>query len=110
MIESGQIYFFPRARVGRSQYPRPGLVLRVSATDATVCYFSTKFDLKESGAGVIEKTDPEFSASGLKHSSYLLEQAMAELPAHEFKGAKLLGKATGEFKKRVEEWYGAPLQ
>ena len=26
-----------------------------------------------------------------------------------FKGAKFLGCATGEFKKRIEKWYGAPL-
>ena len=110
MIEPGQIYFFPKAKVGRSEYPRPGLVLRVSATDATVCYFSTKFELKEAGAVVIERTDVDFKTSGLKHASYLVDQAVAEVSTHSFKGAKLLGRANGEFKKRVEDWYGLPLQ
>ena len=27
-----------------------------------------------------------------------------------FNGARFLGLATGEFKKRVEKWYGAPLR
>ncbi len=110
MIEAGQIYFFPKAKVGKSEYPRPGLVLRASATDATVCYFSTKFELKEYGAVVIESNDPDFKATGLKDSSYLVDQAIAEVPMHSFKGAKLLGTATGEFKKRVEKWYGLSLK
>jgi len=35
--------------------------------------------------------------------------ALADVEPEYFKGAKLLGRATGEFKKRVEDWYGLPL-
>lgn len=110
MIEPGQIYFFPKVRIGKAEYPRPGLVLQASQLNATVCYFSTKFDLMEIGAVIIEKIDIDFAASGLKDSSYLIDQAISDVPSQSFKGAKLLGHATGEFKKRIEEWYGMPLR
>ena len=108
-IEAGQIYFLRKAvNVGEADYPRPCLVLRASKHDATICYFSTKMENRKPDQVAIEATDPDFKASGLRDSSFILG-ALADVEPEYLKGAKLLGRATGEFKKRVEDWYGLPL-
>lgn len=109
-IEAGQIYFMRRAvKVGKADYGRPCLVLRASSLNATVCYFSTKMDDLEPGQVTIYAADPDFKASGLRDSSCIVLDMNDDVNLEFFKGAKLLGHATGAFKKRVEEWYGAPL-
>lgn len=109
MIEPGQIYFFPKVKVGKAEYARPGLVLRVSEFDASIAYFSTKFELKEPQEVAILDSDPEFKTSGLRESCYIVDQPAADVDLDFFKGAKLRGRATGHFKKNVEEWYGASI-
>ena len=109
MIEPGQIYFFPKVKVGQAEYGRPGLVLRVSKSDASIAYFSTRFDLKEPHEVAILDSDPEFKASGLRESSYIVDQPAADVDLSFFKDAKLRGRATGHFKKNSEDWYGASI-
>jgi len=109
MISAGQIYFIPKVDLGKADYGRPCLVLRVSKRDATVCYFSTKIEYREPGEVAILDTDADFKASGLRNSSYIMDETTPDVALEFFKGAKLLGRATGEFKKRVEDWYGLPL-
>ena len=109
MIEAGQIYFFPKVKLGKAEYGRPGLVLRVWATGASIAYFSTRFDLKEPHEVAILDTDPEFKATGLRESSYIVDQPAADVSLDFFKDAKLRGRATGHFKKYVEDWYGEPI-
>ena len=109
-IEAGQLYFLRKAvKVSKAEYGRPCLVLRVSKQDATICYFSTKMEYLEPGSVAIYATDPDFKASGLRDSSCILADLTPDVELDYFKGAKLLGRATGEFKKRVEKWYGMPL-
>src|SRR6185503_17121165 len=111
MIEAGQIYLLRKVVVvGEAKYGRPCLVLRASRHDATICYFSTKMEYREPHEVAIETSDPNFKTSGLRDSSYILNSPTDDVKLEFFKGAKLLGCASGEFKKRVEEWYGAPLQ
>ena len=109
MIQAGQIYFIANVDLGKADYGRPCLVLRASAHDATVCYFSTKFDLNVGAQVTIDESDGDFPATGLKSSSYIMNHPIPDVPLDYFKGAKLRGHATGEFKKKIEEWYGAPL-
>ena len=111
MIVAGQIYFLRKVVVvGEARYGRPCLVLRASKRDATICYFSTKMEYREPGEVEILATDPDFKASGLRDSSFIIDEATPDVELEIFKGAKLLGYATGEFKKRVEDWYGLPLK
>lgn len=110
MIEAGQIYFIPKVDLGKADYGRPCLVLRVSKHDVMVCFFSTKIQYRQSHEVIIEAADPDFKATGLRDSSYILNTPTPDVALEFFNGAKLLGRATGEFKKRVEEWYGMPLQ
>jgi hypothetical protein len=109
MIEAGQIYFISKAEVGKVNYGRPGLVLRAFKLDATICYFSTKIEYRQLHEVLIETTDPDFKATGLRDSSYILDSPTGDVKLELLKGAKLLGRATGLFKKRVERWYGKPL-
>src|ERR1019366_5300269 len=109
MIAAGQIYFLRKAVVGGANYGRPCLVLRASDHDATICFFSTKMEYREPGEVAILATDPDFKASGLRASSFIIDEASPDVELELFKGAKLLGQATGAFKRHVEEWYGAPL-
>ena len=109
-IEAGQIYFIHKSvHLGKADYGRPCLVLRVSQHDATVCYFSTKMEYLESGQVAIYASDPDFKATGLHDSSRIFGAFTPDVPLDYFQGAKLLGHATSEFKKRVENWYGMPL-
>src|SRR5476649_1429749 len=109
MLAAGQIYFIPKVDLGKANNGRPCLVLRASNHDATVCFFSTKIEYRERGEVVILDTDTDFKASGLRASSYIVDDLPQDVRLEYFKGAKLLGRATGDFKKRVEDWYGAPL-
>src|SRR5947207_1171409 len=111
MIEAGQIYFLRKdVSIGEVSYGRPCLVLRASKFDATVCYFSTKMEYRRLHEVVIVAADPDFKASGLRDSCYILNSPTDDVTLEFFKGAKLLGRATGKFKKRAEEWYGLPLK
>ena len=110
MIEAGQIYFLRKAvGIGQAIYGRPCLVLRASKLDATICYFSTKMEYRKTREVAVNPGDPDFLATGLRDSSYILNSPADDVELDYFKGAKLLGRATGDFKKRVEDWYGAPL-
>ena len=51
----------------------------------------------------------DFKASGLRDSSYVLNNPIDDVKLEFFKNAKLWGWATGDFKESVEEWYGMPL-
>ncbi len=97
-------------KVNKANYARPCLVLRISNRDATICYFTTKLQYLEPGQPVIYNTDPDFNATGLSDSSCILADLTPDVPLSVFSGAKLLGRAIGEFKKRVEKWYGLPLK
>lgn len=112
MIQAGQIYFLRKVAVniGQANYPRPCLVLRVSNTDVTICYFSTKLGLRRPDEVLIEKSDPDFVATGLNDSSYILNNPVDDVKFDFLKNAKFLGHATGDFKRRIEKWYGAPLK
>ncbi len=111
MIAAGQIYFLRKVVVvGEASYARPCLVLRASDLDATICYFSTKMQYREPGEVEIFSTDPDFKASGLRDSSFIIDELTPDVELEMFKGAKLLGCTTGEFKKRVEKWYGMSLK
>ena len=110
MIEAGQIYFLRKdVKLGGVNYGRPCLVLRLSKVDATICYFSTKLEYRKVHEVLIEKTDPDFKATGLRDSSYILDYPTDDANLDFFKDEKLVGRATGAFKKRVERWYGMPL-
>jgi|ERR1043165_3073115 hypothetical protein len=110
MIEAGQIYFLRKAvGIGRANYGRPCLVLCVSKLDATICYFSTKMEYRKPHEVAVRPSDSEYLTTGLRDSSYILNSPTDDVDLDYFKGAKLLGRATGDFKKRIEEWYGAPL-
>lgn len=110
MIQAGEIYFIPKGVViGKVDYGRPCLVLRVSKHDATVCYFSTKTDNREPGQVAIWATDPDFKASGLRASSFIIDDFTEDVKLEFFHGAIFWGHANGQFKLDVEDWYGLPL-
>ena len=110
-IEAGQIYFIrKRVPLGKADYGRPCLVLRISQSDASVCFFSTKMEYLESGQVALYTDDPDFKATVLRDSSRIIGGMTPDVPLDYFQGAKLLGRATGDFKKRVEEWYGMSLK
>jgi hypothetical protein len=110
MIKAGEIYFVNKGvRIGEVNYARPCLILRTSTHDATICFFSTKMDLRGHDEVGIQSTDAEFPATGLRHSSFILNKPTPDVNIDYFSGARLLGCATESFKKRVEEWYGAQL-
>ena len=110
MIQAGDIYLVAKGVVlGKVDYGRPCLVLRASKHDATVCYFSTKMEYRKAGNVTLWNADPDFKASGLRDSSYILGGITEDVKLDFFKDAKFWGRAEGQFKKNVEDWYGLPL-
>ena len=96
IIQPGGIYFASRATLRLATYPRPCLVLRVSASEIDICYFSTKLDLIRSDDILVERMDPDFAFTGLSDSSYLVAASFHPEQPEYFKGAKHLGSATGD--------------
>ena len=109
-IQAGQIYFAKHAALGKAKYARPCLVMRVDSAGAVVVYFSTKFGLIEPGNFPIYDTDEGFKETGLKESSFLVSSHGVPVKLNFFDGAKLLGKLTGELRRRVEIWWGEPFK
>jgi hypothetical protein len=109
MISAGEIYFVPRVKLGKAEYGRPCLVLRASSSEASVCFFSTKFELLRPYEVTLYETDVDFKNSGLREASFIVHTPTPDVPLEFFKGAKLLGHATGEFKRKVENWWGVPI-
>ena len=54
--------------------------------------------------------DPDFKATGLRYSSYIVDDLTQDVKLDYFDDAKFWGRATGHFKKRVEDWYGLPIK
>ncbi len=109
MIQAGEIYLIPKGvRIGNAEYARPCLVLRVSKSDASVCYFSTKMEYRDCEVALFE-TDPDFKESGLRAASFIIEDSLEDVKLEFFDGAKRWGRASGEFKRQAEEWYGMPI-
>jgi hypothetical protein len=106
MIHAGQIYLAKNAQLGKAKYRRPCLVIRTNSSGAVVSYFSTKFDLMESGDLLLNKNDPNFPSTGLEDSSYLMTDRDIPVESEFFDGAKYLGCVSGDMKKKVEEWWG----
>ena len=109
-IQAGQIYLARRVVFGKADYSRPFLVLQTDADRVRICFFSTKFELIESGDLTISELDPEFKDTGLSESSYLVSRATPNVLLEKLRDCKLLGFVTGSIKKRVENWWRAPLR
>ena len=110
---SGEIYLLDHPRLRSSNHPHYCLVVRVNGTHAIVNFFSSKFDLfKDDKDLAIYDTDTEFVSTGLIVSSYLISEdyALVRVPfSNLFALGASVGKVTGHFKKRVEEWWGESL-
>jgi len=72
-------------------------------------YFSTKFELLESGNFSIYETDPGFKESGLDEASYLVSNYGVPVKPSFFDEGKVLGVITGDLKRRIEDWWGEPI-
>ena len=110
MVKPGEIYFVKNAKLGSCLDGRPCVVLAVRGETSLVYYLSSQFDSSADAEITLLKTDPDFAASGLKKDSYIPAIDEVRKPTAEFEKAKLLGHATGEFKKKIEALYGAPLE
>jgi len=91
-IRPGQIYFAKNAQLGKAQYARPCLVMRVS---------SENFAIYEG--------DPGFKETGLSESSYLVSSHGVPVKWTFFDQVKLLGELIPELNDRVGDWWGEPI-
>jgi hypothetical protein len=110
LITAGQIYRAKKVKLGKVEYARPLLVLRVMQTDADICYLSTKFDLIEPDDLTPNELDADFAATGLDETSYLIFHSIDTEPLEFFRNTKLLGEIRGYVRKQGEDWWGAPLK
>lgn len=109
MVKSGEIYLLKETRLGLCRDGRPCLVLQVHKTTAVICFFSTQLGLMEGNEISLYKTDDGFAESGLDRDSYIVNFRQREIPISILANSKRMGCAAGEFKKKVEEWYGASI-
>ena len=106
MVQPSEIYLVESVDLGKCKDARPCLVLYVSGKDARICCLSAQMDLAEGGEVTLLKSDPDFTASGLKRSSYIPMFAEYEIPVAALERSKRLGAAQGGFKKKVENFFG----
>ena len=109
MVKAGEIYLIDKTHLRSCRDARPCVVLQVSSGIAWVCCLSSQFDCAAGDEVTLMKTDPEFVASGLKKDSYIANYREIEVSIEALKDAPFLGRATGEFKKKIEALFGAPL-
>ena len=109
MVKPGDIYLVRSAKLGSCLDARPCVVLAVFGETSLVYYMSSQFDCAIDAEIALLKTDPDFAASGLKKNSYIPQVDEIRKPTSELEKSKLLGHATGVFKNKIEELYGAPL-
>ena len=105
----GEIYFLERPSLRRSVHRHPCLVLRVEGALATVNFISSEFQLFRPGKdlAVYEEWE-EFKATGLEHSSFLIDGEAVQVQVTALKGLPL-GRVEGALRKLVEDWWGEPL-
>lgn len=108
-IRTGQIYFVKNAKLGKANYARPCLVLRVSSNSAHVTYFSTKTELCRPIDLIVHESYSGFKESGLKETSCLIADRDVTVELSFFDQAKLLGQLAGEVRQRVEDWWGESI-
>ncbi len=101
MIRPGEIYLVNGVALGTSRDSRPCLVLLVYPKTARLCFFSTQFDSADGDEITLLKSDADFPASGLK-----VNVPEAEIPIAVLDKSPRMGVATGEFRRKVEEFYG----
>ena len=109
LVKAGQIYFVKNAKLGKANYARPCLVLRVNATSAHVTYFSTKIELCRSIDLIIYDSDPGFTESGLQETSCLIADRDISVDLSVFKHAKFMGQLAHVVKNRIENWWGEAM-
>lgn len=106
MVRPGDIYLVKGVDLGVCHDSRPCLVLLVQGNKARLCYFSSQFDCAEGNEITLLKCDPEFSASGLKKDSYITNAPEGNLSLEVLDRSRRVGQATGEFKRKVEKYFG----
>jgi hypothetical protein len=109
MAKPGEIYLVKDVGLGLCTDARPCVDLAVLGNKALVCCLSAQFDCAEDAEVTLLKTDPDFAASGLKKDSYIPAYRELRIPIDALKRTALLGHAVGEFKRKIEALYGAPL-
>ena len=76
-------------------------------TSAIIVLCSTKIELKDQRDFVILKDRPEFPATGLEETSYLILDPPRTIQASLL--TKRLGEATGHLRHELEDWWGEPF-
>jgi hypothetical protein len=107
-VQGGQFYRV-HIRLREVHYARPILILQTSSGIIDICALSTKFELFEPNDLTINKLDSDFLSTGLDETCYLIFRSIRNATPQFFDDAKYLGQVTGEIKRQVENWWGAPL-
>lgn len=108
MATPGEIYLVKDVGLGLCLDARPCVVLAGLGDKALVCCLSAQFDCAKDGDVTLLKTDPDFDASGLKKDTYIPDYREIRIPMGALKRAARVGRATGDFKKKIDALYGAP--
>ena len=109
MVRVGEIYLVAGVEIGICTDARPCIILQVHNTTALICLLSAQFDLAEGHEITLLKTDIDFPASGLKKDSFIPDAPERDIAINVLQRSTLLGQVAGDFKLRVEKWFGITM-
>jgi hypothetical protein len=109
MVLAGEIYFVAGVEIGVCSDARPCLVLQVFKSTALICILSAQFDLAEGHEITLLKSDANFPESGLKKNSFIPDAPERDVSIDVLEKSIRLGKADGNFKRQVEQWFGVMM-
>lgn len=88
-----------------ANYNRPCVIIETANNLLTVGMISSSMDLyKENYDFLIPSNHPDFSATGLKRTSYVIREVFPEIENSSI--VKKWGVLTGELAKAFEKWLG----
>src|SRR6185295_19235718 len=102
MVTAGEIYLVDGIELGLCTDARPCLVLQIFKDTALICAISAQLELAEGHEITLLKSDSEFPASGLKKDSFMPDVPERDVKLSALKKSSFLGRAEGEFKRKVE--------
>ena len=105
----GEIYYLddPVHRLGKSDYGRYVLVVRVDSQGAEYVFGSSKVEYARPSDFVVHKDRSEFPATGLTEDTCFILHPSRTIPISSLKMKR--GEVSGDLRRELEDWWGAPF-
>src|SRR5579862_9006625 len=103
----GQIWYLEQPRMPGADDPHYVLVTSVASDWSRVWFhfITTDGEVEKLGDFKIDSSEPEFPATGLKHSSHLRRLQYFNVRIALFTTNEYRGYVSGDLKRKIEDWF-----